>query len=456
MGGPVPFPPYLAWGCALPVGWVCASGAFQRRGVGLGGGGGLCAVPPDCAAGGASGTGGRLASVRPSAFPAKATKRVSLASLWPWRAWPPYRSGSYSLAVPGQGPCHVLACWRRFACPSRFLREGAAGAWGRALLWPPSRAPRSCRGEGGSSPLPRGGWGLAPPWLAGRVGGLGGQRGGSRPGSPPLSLGGAACSSLPSRPFVAGAFPPGVHVRSGSWGSPGRRLRPAAGGPAWRRGGAAAREPPPRRLEQTQSIPLPSLGRQHCRRLWQCSGHGGRGPNTALLRRGVPAPRVARVSFWRGFARRSQPPRELAVRGRGGPRRADPAACSPGCHGRLRGRGDVPSAPRGAEGQRPRGPQAGGERGGKGEGRPRRCSPPPCPVGWPVAPVPVTLRLRRTSLGYTRAVGVAGRSWAPGAARSAAGGSVWRGVWYGMVVLGLVRPRCSEAETPSSVLSFRL
>ena len=39
-GGPVRFPPYLAWGCALPVGWVCASGAFLRRGVGGVGGGG--------------------------------------------------------------------------------------------------------------------------------------------------------------------------------------------------------------------------------------------------------------------------------------------------------------------------------------------------------------------------------------------------------------------------------
>ena len=27
-GGPVPFPPLLAAGCALPVGWVCASGTF--------------------------------------------------------------------------------------------------------------------------------------------------------------------------------------------------------------------------------------------------------------------------------------------------------------------------------------------------------------------------------------------------------------------------------------------
>ena len=46
-GSLLPFPPYLAWGCAPPVGWVLASGAFPRRGVGWGGGGGsLCAAPP--------------------------------------------------------------------------------------------------------------------------------------------------------------------------------------------------------------------------------------------------------------------------------------------------------------------------------------------------------------------------------------------------------------------------
>ena len=38
-GSPVPFPPYLAWGCVSPVGWACASGAFPRWGVGWWGGG---------------------------------------------------------------------------------------------------------------------------------------------------------------------------------------------------------------------------------------------------------------------------------------------------------------------------------------------------------------------------------------------------------------------------------
>ena len=93
------------------------------------------------------------------------------------------------------------------------------------------------------------------------------------------------------------------------------------------------------------------------------------------------------------------------------------------------GEGGQPPGPGGAEGRRPRSSQAGGERGERGgrEGGPRRRSSPPCPVGWPVAPAPATLCLRRAPLGYTRAVGVAGRPWASGSARSAASGSVWRG-----------------------------
>ena len=63
--------------------------------------------------------------------------------------------------------------------------------------------------------------------------------------------------------------------------------------------------------------------------------------------------------------------------------------------------------------------------GGRKEGGPRRCSLLLRPGGLPVVPGPVALPLRRTPPGYTR---VAGQSWAPGAVRSAAGGSV-RGCW---------------------------
>ena len=147
-GGPTRFPPtWLGAVCSL-LGGSARQGRSSARGVGWGGGG-LCAVLPDWA-------GGHLASVRLSAFPGQATKRESLALLWPWRAWPPYRSGWCSLAVSRRGLCGALVCWRGFACPSRYLREQAAWGWTWALLWPPSRPPRSCRGEGGSSSMPRG------------------------------------------------------------------------------------------------------------------------------------------------------------------------------------------------------------------------------------------------------------------------------------------------------------
>ena len=69
------------------------------------------------------------------------------------------------------------------------------------------------------------------------------------------------------------------------------------------------------------------------------------------------------------------------------------------------------------------GPQAGGgERGGGGVGGPLRRFPPPRPVRRP----PAICCLRRAPPGYTRAVGVAGRPRASGAARSAANGSVRR------------------------------
>ena len=60
---------------------------------------------------------------------------------------------------------------------------------------------------------------------------------------------------------------------------------------------------------------------------------------------------------------------------------------------------------------------------GGGVGGPLRRPPPPRPVGRR----PATRCLRRAPPGYTRALGVAGRPWASGAARSAANESVRRG-----------------------------
>ena len=343
-GAPGPVSPLPGVGVCAPRGVGLRVRGVPALGVGVGWvGRPVCRSLSLCSRG-ASGAGGRLASVRPSAFPGQATKRVFWTSLWQWRAWPPYRSGSCSLAVFGRGPCGALG----FACPSRFLQ--AAGAWRRALLQPPSQAPMSCWGEGGSLPLPRGGCGPASPWLAGPWGGCG-DRGRSRRGSPPPSLGGAARGPLLSPQLVAGASLPGVRVRPGSWGS-----LPPAGQPGGQ--GGAVCEPPLRgggqgaggpggRVASVRPSALP--WRAILRASPATLGPWGRGPHTAPVRCGAPPPGVARALVLRGAAglpacRDSRGGRQWGVRGR--------AACRSGCVPLpgvtvLSGGGGTPPRPRG-------------------------------------------------------------------------------------------------------------
>ena len=178
---------HLAWGCAHPVGRVRG---FRVPGGGLGRGGGPCAVPPVCAAGGACRAGGRSASFHPSAFPGQATKRVSLASFWSWGAWSPYHSGSCSPAFTGRDLCGILTLWRGLACSLRFLWELAAGAGGRAVLRLLSHA-----GGGRTIPPASGSGGRGPRGLH-----VGGGGGGGRAAASLLPLWGAARGSLPWPP----------------------------------------------------------------------------------------------------------------------------------------------------------------------------------------------------------------------------------------------------------------
>ena len=222
-GGPVPVPTYLALGCAPPVGRV--GGVPVPEGRFRGGGGGPCALPPVCAAGGASRARGRSASFRPSAFPGQATKRVSLASFLSWGAWSLYASGPCSPAFSGRDLCGVLARWRGVACSPRFLWEPAAGAGGRAVLRLLSRA-----GGGGTIPPASGGGGRHPRSL--RAGG--GAGGGGRAAASLLPLWGAPRGSLPWPPScrrrtaprrarsvrVAGPPRGGGGMRGGLWTAP--------------------------------------------------------------------------------------------------------------------------------------------------------------------------------------------------------------------------------------------
>ena len=203
----------------------------------------------------------------------------------------------------------------------------AAGSWGLGAGPAPASLPGAAvlPGEEGVIPSASGELGAGAPMACGPVG-VWGDLGWGRAVAPHLSLlGGAACSPLPSLPFVAGASPPGVRVPSGSWGSPGRGMRPAAGG----RGGGAAREPPLQRdgrgavgpggrsaLVRPSALP----GRAT---LWVSlatfRSWGARPPHcSGLLSHAAPGPGPCIVvARWCGCACLSRPPREQAVGGAG-------------------------------------------------------------------------------------------------------------------------------------------
>ena len=163
VGGPSP---YLAWGCAPPVGRVCGV-----RVLGWGGGGGAARAPcpPFVRTGGDCRAGGRSASLRPSAFPGQATKRVSLASFCPWGARPP---------IPLRFVLARLHWARSVRRPGALVRARlfpvvpvGAGGWGGGA----GRAPAPLSGGGrGDHPSCLGAWGPGHPGLAGRWGGWGG------------------------------------------------------------------------------------------------------------------------------------------------------------------------------------------------------------------------------------------------------------------------------------------
>ena len=375
-------------GVCLRIRGVPVSGG----GVGLGGAA-RAPRPPFVRPGGGSGAGGRSASFCPSAFPGQATKRMSLALSWSWRAWPPYRSVLCSPTFSGRGPCGVLARWREFAFSPRFLWEPAAGAGGWAVLWPLSRAPQSCQGRGGITPSASGGGeGRCP---RGLPAGRGAGRGARGPLAPPLGGG----PRFPTLPPLSSSVqsPPASAFGRGREAAPctGCGLPGRGGG-----GGGAARGPLPRGPLQTRDLPLPSPSGQHCACHGRCSGNGERGPNTVLVRRRVPPLGVVRAPLRRAGAGSciSRDPRVPVPSGGGG---ASPWLREGGGSALLQ-------------------PSSRGR--GEGEGALRR-PPPPRPI-WCR---PAILRLRRAPPGYTRAVGVAGRPWASGAARSAANGSVRRG-----------------------------
>ena len=436
-GGPVPVPPYLAWGCGgggraspggvpstiargvwgqalplprLPAHWAgcwgprstcCGRGragvgallcplglhalwglrALGRvRGVcvwggGWGGGGGVRRTPRLCGRGGPVGRG--VALHRSVPLPSLGRQQSGCH----WRRavhggrGPPYHSGSCSPSFCGRDLCGVLARWRGLACSPSPPWVPAAGAGGRVALRLLSRA------GGRPSPLARG-VGAAAPASCGLVGGWGG---GSRRGLPVPFLGGGLWYSILA-PLVSSAHSlPACACGRGRSAAPGRGG--VRGGPWTAPPGAPADLNPPSALPEWAVVTGGSCGV----RPPYCSGA-----------------RVA-PARWCGLAPRPRPPREQVQ-----PHPPPPALRS------LLGGGASPRL-RGGGGPLLWLPSWGGCRGEGGGGG--AAPPPPRPVGRrPAFRCP-----RCAPSGYTRAVGVAGRPRASGAVRSAADGSVRRG-----------------------------
>ena len=392
--GAVPLP---GLGLCAPRGagpWRSCAGGRAR-----GGGGGSCAVPPVCAAGGGPVVRG---VALPCSVPLPSLGRQQSGSHWPRSVHggrgPPYHSGSCSPAFTGHDLCGVLARWRGLACSPRFLWEPAAGAGGRAALQLLSRA-----GGGGTIAPASGGAGRGPRGLRA---GWGGGGGGSRRGLPAPPLGGGP--RFPTlAPLLSSAHsPPACVCGQGRGAAPG--WGGMRGGPWTAPLGAPADLNPPSALPEWAVV----MGGSWGARPPYCSG----APPCAAPRLG---PRAA-PARWCGLACRPRPPREQAAGGAGArcvqvqPHPPTPASRS------LLGEGRRPLGSGRGEG-RSCGPQAGGGERGGGVG-----GPPPHPPR-PVGRRPAIRCLRRAPLGYTRAVGVAGRPRASGAVRSAANGSVRRG-----------------------------
>ena len=310
--------------------------------------------------GGACRAGGRSASFRPSAFPGQATKRVSLASCYPWGAWPP---------IPLRFVLARLLWARSVRRPGALARSRlfsaapvGAGGWGGGA----GRAPAPLSGGGGGpSPLPRG-VGAGAPAACGPVGGVGGG-GGSRRGLPaPLLGGGLRYSILAPLVSSAHSLPAcacgrGRGAASG-WGG-------VRGGPWTAPPGAPADLSPPSALPEWAVVTGGS-----CRaRPPYCSG----APPCAAPKLGA---RVA-PARWCGLALRPRPPREQAAGGAGARGVQVQPHPPPPRRGPFWGGGGVPSAP-GERRAAPVAPKLGGGAGG-GVGGPPPRPPAPSEVGLP-------------------------------------------------------------------------
>ena len=264
-------------------------------------------MPPVCAAGGASRGGGRFASFHPSAFPAQATKLVSLASFGHGGRGPhtaPVRARPPSLGAI------CAASWRVGA--GSLVPGGWGGGAGRALAPLPG-------GGRGDHPLCLGAVRAGAPAACGPVGGVGGGGVALRPPCSPS--GGRHAVPYPGPPLVLGALPPGVRVWLGSGGRPGVVMGGVMGGAApilfWC---AAVCRPKPWSTRRSGAL------------VWACpsaatpAGAGGWGRWGARCAHQPHPPLPRRGPFW-GRGSLLWPSSLGGSRGGGGLRRRPPPPC---------------------------------------------------------------------------------------------------------------------------------
>ena len=374
-GGAVPFPPYMAWGCALPVGRVCASGAFQRQ-AGWGGGGGRPVRRAPRLRGGGGQWGGGSPCLGPSLC-------------LPWAG---NKAGVLGVALTMEGLAPI-PLWFVFACclraPSvwrpgvlarvRLLVVVPAGKGGQGVEAGP--APASLSGDavlpggGGIIPAASGGVGAGAPVARGPGGGGWGDRGGGHALAPLLSLwGGRPAASYPAR-LLSPAYSPLAYAFG--WGRGAAQCAACGLPPGGQPGGGGGEGRPVNRLPGGPNRPglflCPPWAGNIAGVIGDALVMGGAAP---ILFRFVVAcrPRAWPVRHYGALVRAPPPvatPTGAGGGGRGGARRADPSASPAGRHGPFWGRGDVPSAPGGGrtagapEARRPGG-ERGGERGGGG------------------------------------------------------------------------------------------
>ena len=244
-GGPVPFPPYLGWGCALPGGLgLRVWGVPAPGGLGWGGGRPVRRFPRRCGRGGQWGGGLPCLSLS-LCLPWAGNKAGVLGVALAMEGVAPIPLPFVLACCPRARSAGALACLRSFACSLSIAVSAGAGGWGRGggpCCGPPPGRRGAAGGGGVPSTLGRVG-GRRPRGaraIGGSVVGLAG--GGVAPWFPTSPLRGGRPVALRPVPPPSLAHPPEVYAfNRGRGAAPGAGFGlPPAGQPGGGGGGGVA------------------------------------------------------------------------------------------------------------------------------------------------------------------------------------------------------------------------